>query len=194
METIPTSTDDHPTDVATDYRIADADLTAVLDAVGPDGWAAPSPCEGWTAADVVDHLIDAQRQFLAAHDLDAGPAPDVAADPVAAWRSHAGTVASLLDDPAVAAQPFDGHFGPTTVGETLSRFYVFDMIAHRWDVATATGQPATFTEAEMDRLETGMDGFGPALYGDGVCKGGVEAPAGADRQTAVLARLGRRAP
>jgi hypothetical protein len=63
---------------------------------------------------------------------------------------------------------------------------------HRWDIATATGQDAPLTDDELDRIEQDADGFGDAIYMEGVCKSGVEAPDGADRQTRVLARLGRR--
>ena len=45
----------------------------------------------------------------------------------------------------------------------------------------------------LDRLEAGADSFGPALYMDGICRSGVDAPADADRATRLLARLGRRA-
>lgn len=89
--------------------------------------------------------------------------------------------------------PFDGHFGPTTIGETLERFYVFDMVVHRWDVARAVGVDDAFTEAELDQLEAGIASFGDALHMEGICQPGVEAAPGADRQTQVLATLGRRA-
>jgi uncharacterized protein (TIGR03086 family) len=179
------------TDVLAAYRAADGPLTAVVGSLSADDWAAPSPCEGWAARDVLAHLIDAQRSFLTDHGATLGPAPDVAADPAAAWASHRDEVLALLADPAVAATAFDGHFGPTTVGETLVRFYVFDMVAHRWDIATAAGRDERFTEAELDQLETGIAGFGPAVHMEGVCKPGVEAPEGADRQSRVLATLGR---
>ncbi|MGC4961021.1 TIGR03086 family metal-binding protein [Gordonia sp. DT101] len=164
----------------------------VLDEIPSDLWAAPSPCEGWTARDVVGHVIETQRDFIARHEIDLGEAPDLD-DPAAAWRAHRTAVADRLADPAVGAMPFDGHFGPTTVGETLLRFYGFDMVAHRWDVASATGRELRFTDAELEMMETAAAGFGPALYGDGVCRSGVEAPAGADRQARVLAILGRSA-
>ncbi|MYR07845.1 TIGR03086 family protein [Gordonia sp. SID5947] len=164
----------------------------VLDAVAPEQWAAPSPCDGWTARDVVGHVIETQRDFLARHDVDLGESPSLD-DPAAAWRAHRTVVGDRLTDPAVGAKPFDGHFGPTTVGETLLRFYGFDMVAHRWDVASAAGRDLRFTDAELEMMETAAAGFGPALYGDGVCKSGVEVPADADRQTRVLAMLGRSA-
>ena len=108
----------------------------LLDAAPADTWTADSPCEGWTGRDVVGHVIDTQREFFSHHDIDAGPAPSLD-DPAAAWHTHRDTVAGLLADPTVGERTFDGHFGPTTIGETLIRFYGFDMVAHRWDVATA---------------------------------------------------------
>ncbi len=174
------------------HRAADVALSDLLTSLPAEAWDAPSPCPGWTARDVVGHLVDAQRTFLTGRGLDVGPAPDLA-DPPAAWRVHADRVTALLADPAVAGQPFEGHFGPTTVGEAFGRFYVFDEVAHRWDVAQAAGREERFTDAELDALEAGIAGFGDALHREGVCAGGVEAPPGADRQAHVLAALGRRA-
>jgi len=175
------------------YRQADQPLTGLLDGVTPEQWGAPSPCEGWDAREVVRHLIDTQRQFVLGRDLDPGSAPDVDGDPSAAWRAHSTAISALLSQDDVAATPFEGHFGPTTIGETLERFYVFDMVVHRWDVARAVGGDDALTDAELDQIEAGIESFGAAIHMEGICRPGVEAPAGADRQTRVLAELGRRA-
>lgn len=84
------------------------------------------------------------------------------------------------------------HTGVGTIGDTLERFYVFDMVVHRWDVARAAGADDDFTARELEQLEAGITSFGEAIHMEGICKGGVEAPAGADRPTRVLATLGRR--
>jgi hypothetical protein len=68
---------------------------------------------------------------------------------------------------------------------------VWDMLVHRWDIARSVGADAALTEAELDRVESGADSFGNALYTDGICRPGTEPPAGAARETRVLARLGR---
>ncbi|SOC50355.1 TIGR03086 family protein [Blastococcus aggregatus] len=179
-------------EIATSYEAADRPLTAVLEALPGKAWRAPSPCEGWTAADVVAHLVTTEREFLSGRGLELGEAPDVAADPAGAWREHAKRVREALTDDVVAT-PYESFFGPSTIGETFERFYVWDMVVHRWDVATAAGVDAGLTDAELDRIERGADGFGPALHSDGVCAPAVEPPADADRATRVLARLGRRA-
>jgi len=179
-------------ETTTSYETVNRPLTAVLDALPAAAWSEPSPCEGWSAADVVAHLVETQRDFLGQRGVELGAAPEVAADPGAAWREHARRVREGLTDD-VAATPHEGFFGPSTVGETFEKFYVWDMVVHRWDVARTAGLDGTLTDAELDRMEHGIEGFGPALYMDGICRDGVEPPAGADRTTRVLARLGRRA-
>ena len=175
------------------YESAAERLQDVLSAVPADVWAGPSPCPGWTARDVVAHMIGTQRDFLTGHGADLGPAPDVVADPASAWRAHVGRVLTAVSDDDLVSTSFDGHFGPTTVGSTLEQFYVWDMVVHRWDVARSAGLPAAFSPAELDRIERGADGFGPALYMEGVCRPGVTAREDDDRTTRVLARLGRTA-
>ena len=132
-----------------------------------------------------------QREFLTTHGVDLGEAPDVVADPAAAWRAHAERVTGAVSDEAVAAREFDGFFGRTTVGAAFEQFYVWDMVVHRWDVARSAGLDAALTDAELDRVESGAEAFGDALYMDGICRPGSEPPAGAGRETRVLARLGR---
>jgi len=178
---------------ATAYDAAEQPLTAVLDAVPAERWAAPSPCEGWSARDVLGHLITTQREFLSGRGVDLGEAPDLDADPAAAWRDHAKRVAEALADDALPQRAFDGFFGPTTVGATFEQFYVWDMLVHRWDVARAVGADDALSGAELGSIEAGADRFGEALHMDGICRPAVEPPAGADRQARVLARLGRRA-
>ncbi len=151
MTTSSHTAQDSGTDLGARYRQLADGFAAVVASVPADAWSADSPCDGWTARDVVAHVIDTQRQF------------------------------------------FDGHFGPTTIGETLMRFYGFDMVAHRWDVGSAAGLDVRFSDDEMTLMETAAAGFGPALYGDGVCKPGVEVAPDADRQTRLLATLGRQA-
>lgn len=185
----------------TSARYADANLplAAVLDAVPADAWDRPSPCEGWVARDVVRHLIDTQRDFLTGRGFDLGPAggeavgPAVDADPAGAWRAHASAVTGLLARPEVPDTGYDGWFGPTTVGATLVQFYVPDMVIHRWDVASAVGGDTRLSDGELDRTAESIDSWGEAMYMDGICKPGLEPPAGVSRQVTLLARMGRQA-
>jgi len=164
-------------------------FTAVVDRT--TDWSAPSPCEGWTAADVVDHVVDSQRDYLSRMDV---PLPDrPTGSPDLVWAGHLSAVRPLLTD-ELRAREYDGFFGRTTMGATLDDFYGFDLLVHGWDLGSAGGRPTTFTDADMDALEAAFEGFGDHAYDDGVFREPVDVAEDADRQTKLLARMGRRAP
>lgn len=160
---------------------------ALLGAADPD---ATTPCEGWTVRDVVAHVVDTQRDFLAQHDLSSGPRPDLD-DLDAGWRAHHAATVEVLARPGVAEKAYEGHFGPTTVGETLADFYGFDLAVHAWDVARASGQPDPFGDEEAARLRTTAEGWGPAIRMEGVCGPEIEVAAGASAADRLLGFLGR---
>lgn len=172
------------------YQAALRPLSTVLDAVPVIAWGNASPCTEWTARQVVEHMIDSQRDLLTGHGHDMGPALDLT-NPAAGFAAHAERVLALVTRDVVVDATYDGFFGPTTVGTTLVQFYVWDMLVHRWDIARATGGDELFTGDELDRITVGADSFGEALHMDGICQSAVPIPIGADRQTALLGRLGR---
>ena len=154
-------------------------------------WSAQSPCEKWTAADVVDHVVDSERDFFARHHLDLGARP--AGSPDQVWQQHLDAACRVLGDGAVLTPTFDGHFGPTTIGETLVSFYALDLVVHRWDLARSVGSDTEFSEAEMKLLDRGIALFGDHMYDQGVFAAAVPAPPGATRQERLLAVMGRKA-
>ncbi|MCD4527095.1 TIGR03086 family metal-binding protein [Nocardioides sp. cx-173] len=176
----------------TDSYLADADrLSALLASAADADWSAPSPCEGWSAADVVDHVVDTQRSFLAERDADLGPRPS--GTPEEVWAAHTDAVRRAVADDAFVTREYDGYFGRTTVADTLARFYGFDLLVHHWDIARALGRDVQWDDAEMDRIETALDGFGDQLYGEGICQPALDVPDDAPRQVRLLARMGRAA-
>lgn len=164
-------------------------FTAVLDDVSD--WHHDSPCEGWDAADVVAHVIDTQRAFVAERGVQLDPVSD--GTPDQRWREHHRSVEQALMDEDWSLSAYDGYFGPTTVVDTLLTFYGFDLIVHRWDIGRAGGVPVQWTDEEMDRLHSAIEGFGEHLYVEGICTAALEPAADADRQTRLLAQLGRQA-
>lgn len=154
-------------------------------------WSAPTPCSDWSAADLVNHVVDTERDFLTGHGADLGERPTGAPDEV--WASHLAGLVPLLGDNRFWKRQVDSHFGPTTPGRLLEQFYAFDLIVHGWDLGASQGRPTTFTDIDMDTIEQSFEAFGPAMYSEGVFLPPVEPPADADRQTRLLARMGRRA-
>lgn len=169
------------------YDLYAARFTQTVAAVGD--WEARSPCEGWSVEDVLDHVITTERDLLAQHT--ALPPETATSDPATRWRHHLELARARLTE--VGDTAYEGMFGPTTVGETMDTFYGFDLIAHRWDIATGAGLDASLTPDELDVLEAMLSAFGEHLYADGICKPAIPTPDDADRQTRVLAVIGRRA-
>ena len=167
---------------------ADA-FTAILEAADRQ-WDAPTPCEGWTVRDVVAHTIETERDFLVRQGYEVGESPD-GSDPAAAWRAHATTVAGVLAQDGVAEHEYDGYFGRTTIAATMADFYGWDLVVHGSDVARATGQEWSVSEEEAASLHATADGWGDALYSEGVCTGPVPVPDDASTTDRLLARLGR---
>ncbi len=174
-----------------DYQDNADRFGAVVDAARDADWTAPSPCEEWTAAGVVDHVIDSQRDFLEKQGADLGPRP---AGPVPeVWAAHQEAMRRVTKDEDFVSREYDGYFGRTSVEDTLANFYGFDMLVHRWDLGRAVGHEVTWSEAELDRIEQAVDGFGDNLYLDGVCQPAIDVPDDAPRQERMLGRMGRRA-
>jgi uncharacterized protein (TIGR03086 family) len=178
-------------EIADRYRRLAAAVTDTVAAVPADGWEAPSPCEGWSARDVVGHLVDTQGLFLGFIDGSVPDGPGVDDDPLGAWTNASGAVQAALDDPVRATQTYDGFFGTTTFEAAVDRFLVFDLIVHRWDLAKATGGDETVCDEDAELVIAGAAGFGEALHSEGVCGPEVPVPAGADLQTRMLAIVGR---
>ena len=162
-------------------------FTATVDAT--TDWSAASPCEGWSAADVVDHVVDTERQFLQGHGADLGERPSGA--PAEVWRQHLDAVRPLAADEGFRAREYDGFFGRTTIGETLDHFYGFDLVVHGWDLARATGQDETIERLYVERVWTMAKGFDENLRRPGVCGPEVPVPADAPLQDRLLGLLGR---
>jgi uncharacterized protein (TIGR03086 family) len=180
--------------VADRYRRVSTHFSAVVDAVPPDAWSAISPCEGWTARDIVDHVAKTESDMFQRMPFAPETADDLT-DPLVAWPIVRNRVQHAVDNPETAMHAYDGFFGPTTFAETVDRFYCFDLSVHAWDLARAAGLSALepIEVSEMDKIRADMAGLGDTMRHPGVIGPALEPPAGADSQTAFLAYLGRRA-
>lgn len=169
------------------YLDAAERFTAAVNAVAD--WGAPSACEGWSASDVVDHVVDGQRGLLTRAGAD--PGERAQGDPGAVWGAHLAAIRPVLDDQEVCAREVTGPFGPSTVGAMLNGLLGFDTLVHAWDLAPANGQPVVFTESELDMIDAATANLPDAAYEHGAFKRLPFAGAHADRQTKLLARIGR---
>lgn len=182
--------------VAQQYRRLAQRFAERVEAAPADRWDASSPCEGWTARDVVRHVVETETEMATRLGLTVSPGPSVDDDPVAAWRHTSGEMQRFLDDPATATIEYDGMFGRSTMAEAFASFYSVDLVVHAWDIARATGTDETIAADDLALVQGFVDGLTDdtrsMLRSPGAFGPEVEAPAAADEQTKLLAFLGRR--
>lgn len=179
-------------EIADRYRRLAGAFTDKVAAVPADAWDAPTPCDDWTARQLVGHVVDTQGMFLGfvgrslPDDL-----PSVDDDPLAAWTAARATVQADLDEPERAGAEFEGMFGRQTFAQGVDRFLAFDLVVHGWDLARATGQDDRIDPEDVARVQAAAEAFGGNLRGPGAFGDAVEPPDGADDQQRLLAYLGR---
>jgi uncharacterized protein (TIGR03086 family) len=179
-------------EIAERYRRLADRFAERIAAVPPDRWQSPSPCDGWTALDVVRHVVESHSLFLALVNRETGPLPDVAEDPAGAWDAARAAVQADLDDPARAAAEYEGRFGRGTFAEAVDRFANTDLVVHGWDLARATGQDDRIDPEDVRRVLAATTSLDDSMRGPKTFGPPVDVPADADEQTRMLAFLGRR--
>ena len=181
-------------DIAERYERISAQFTERVRGVPADAWDNPSPCEGWTARDIIGHLTEWIPGFFGSQGVEFPPVPSVQDDPVAAWETVRTTIAKALADPALAEKDVETPFNKQSLAETVDMIVTGDLFTHTWDLARATGQSE---ELDPDQLQRMIEGMGAipdeVLRADGMFGPRIDVPADADDQTRFLGYVGRRA-
>ena len=179
------------TEISDRYRRVADGLTARVEAVPPDAWDRPTPCEEWVARDVIAHLADSARMFLGRGGVELPDGPSPADDPAGSWAHTRDAVLAALEDPEVAARRFDTGMGEMTVEGMIGRFGVGDVLVHTWDLARAVGLDETLDPAEVRRLFETMEPNDEMMRQGTAFGPKVEVPDDADEQTRLIAFTGR---
>ncbi|HYF72162.1 MAG TPA: TIGR03086 family metal-binding protein [Nocardioides sp.] len=159
---------------------------------GTADWDAAAPVAGWTARDVVRHLVTWSREFLASRGLaELPPVPSVDDDPVGAWAGHTEGMQALLESPAAGEVVDDPHLGTQSLGELIAQIYLGDVFLHTWDLARATGQDERLDPDRCAAMLAGMEPIEDVMRGSGHYGPRVEVPPDADVQTRLIGFIGR---
>ncbi|MCW2526617.1 MAG: hypothetical protein JWM76_1477 [Pseudonocardiales bacterium] len=176
--------------------------TAFLNAIGlfdsrvavtsEASWSAPSPCDGWTARDVVAHVVTNLRALTTAlrgEDFFSSFGQPVQGDIRAAWDEQCAAVSGLLrrlDD--VEFVPVGGDSIPThMVVDGLAR----DLVIHTWDLARAVGGDEDLPTEQVLTATASMDAVGPEQRRPGLYGQALPPPAAASPLVRLLALSGR---
>jgi len=161
-------------------------------AVSDDQWTAPTPCEEWTARDVVRHVVDSQGMFLGFVGRELGEHPSVDDDPAGAVRAVTGRIQQDLEDPELAAETFEGFMGTQAFESSVNQFLAADLVIHGWDLARATGQDDTIPAQDLAEMQEAIKLFPEeAMRSPGAFGPEVEVPDDASDQDKLMAFLGR---
>ncbi|GCD96888.1 TIGR03086 family metal-binding protein [Embleya hyalina] len=148
-------------------RIRELDARAVRYSVELVGQAAstdldrPTPCAGWTLADLLGHMTAQHRGFGKAAAGDGGDrthwaiAP-LGTDPAATYRESADALIAAFAEVAGEEVEFDlPEFGVDRGFPAVEAigFHFIDYLVHGWDVARALGVPF---EPEADLVTAGL--------------------------------------
>lgn len=170
----------------------------VVRSVPASGWSNPSPCEGWSASDVLGHVIAVQGYV---ESLARGVEPtlnpygmpgDLAGDdPMRAWSTARESVLDAIGQPGVLERTVQTFRAEETIDNFLA-WNVVDTLAHTWDLARACGlddslddELATHALAQATPMVDAMRQ--PPFFG-----GPTEVADDASTAAQFLALLGRR--
>ncbi len=125
-------------------------LDAVVRRVPDDAWDNPSPCEDWSARQVLGHTIRELQNLTAGITGEPAPVEQAEADvtgsdPVAAWTGALDAVLCALDQQGSLRRHIATPFGQMTVNDAIGTLFV-DPLAHAFDIARACGVDAALPD------------------------------------------------
>lgn len=125
-----------------------AAVDELISNVRVDQWLDPTPCDEWDVCRVVEHLIGMNQVFAAMLAGEAAPqrGDEPAVDGLAtAFRETSAALVRAFEQPGVLERSFVSPMGSATGAERL-QIRLYDLLAHGWDIARATGQPVRLPE------------------------------------------------
>ena len=160
------------------YTKAIYTMDAVVQRVPDSVWDQQSPCEQWSAKEVLGHVMRATQSVTAAATGGTFPGDrteaDVAGvDPRATWAQSRDALLAALDQPGAIDQNFNGPFGPGTIDSFLA-IHSIDCLLHTWDIAKTAGIDAHLPVDMAAGGAAGLAALGDAVRGPGLFGPAVE--------------------
>jgi uncharacterized protein (TIGR03086 family) len=155
----------------------------------PD-WSAPSPVDGWTARDVVAHLVEWFPGFLSGGGIELPAGPAVSDDPQSAWQHQTEAVQALLEERGEESFTHP-RAGIHRLADAVDMFYTADVFMHSWDLARAGGLDPALDEDHAARMLAGMQPIEQLLRDSGQYGPAVPVPDDAPAVDRLMGFIGR---
>lgn len=168
---------------------------ARVDAVGPDQWSLPTPCEDWDVRALVNHVVGEDRwtePLMQGTTIEqVGDSLDgdlLGEDPRTAARAAADQAVRAVQ----AGLPSQGtvhlSYGDESMAEYVAQLTA-DHLVHAWDLAVATGGDSSFDDDVVQAVTTWYADREEMYRAAGVVA--ARAEGGGDAQSELLGRFGR---
>jgi uncharacterized protein (TIGR03086 family) len=168
-------------------------IDAVIARVPDDAWDLDSPCEGWTARDVLGHhigVLNGVTHMAAGNDMVFPAAPDDMSDPKGVWADCRDRLLATLDQPGALQHEGPYWFGPMSIDELIA-IVQWDPLTHAWDLEQATGVAALLDERLAQQSFDRISPMREALAARGLVGEAVAVPDDADIVSRFLGLVGR---
>lgn len=154
----------------------------VVSQVGDDDWVKPTPCDGWTVRELVDHAMHWQGR--------GGDVFNAGVDPDADWATLKPALATALTDPANLEGNAESLGG--TPKQAVAGLITADLLVHSWDLARSIGADDTLPEAAVESTLMGLQRLPEEmLRNDRMFGPAVEVADDASSQDKLIAFVGR---
>lgn len=122
-----------------------SDLIEATEALPAGTTAKPTPCDEYSVADLMDHMVMVIRRIVAIGNGDHWSTIEevpLGSGWAKAFTAEAEQVGVAWDDPAKLTAVYEVPWGALP-GAPLLFTYTAELATHGWDLSTATGQPFT---------------------------------------------------
>lgn len=167
--------------------------------VGEGQWSLESRCAGWDVRALVNHIVSGNLwvpELVSGRTIeDVGDRLDgdvLGDDPVRAYQRSARAAGEAFGEPGALERMVAVSYGPVTAAVYCGHRLI-DVLIHGWDVARSTGRDARLDTALVDACWEVVEPQADVFAGSGMFATDVTPPDDSDRQTRLLALLGRRA-
>ncbi len=180
------------------FRRAVDEFDRRVQAVGDEQWQGSTPCSEWNVRDLVAHVVSEARwlppilQGKTMEEVgDRFQGDLLGDDPKGTWQEAANEALEAATAPGALEGTVHLSYGESPAEHYLTEVTA-DITVHSWDLARAVGAEERL---DPELVDLAYAAFGPRVEEwrkAGVFGAAVEVPAGADRQSELLALLGRQ--